>query len=551
MRALSLGRRREDERLANAVDSSLDASRRDAFPAWVIAVASLVVLAGVALRFLTRSDLWLDEALTVTIAKLPFGEMHEALRHDGAPPLFYWLLHVWMSVFGESDLAVRSLAGVVSVATLPLAWFAGRRLGRPGPPGPLRDDAPATRLTAGLVLLVLATSPYAVRYATEARMYALVMFLVTGGYLALRRAAERPAFGRLALVALITGALLYSHYWTIYLLAVVVGGLLWRAFRASDHASRGSARRILLAIVAGSLLLIPWLPTFAYQFQHTGTPWGPGRPTWTTLRQALDQFANGTGVFHGTNNLLALVLLALALLALLGAAAGPRNVDLDLRTRPPVRWEWATAFVTLVLALSIAWLSDGAFDARYAAMMFPLFVMVVAWGFTVFESRTLLAIVVAATLGLQLVAVFHNVRDQRTQAGAAAAVIRAEAQPGDLVVYCPDQLGPATDRLLLDRPDLRQTTYPADTRPDRVDWVDYSERIDSTDPARFAQTVLERAGPDRTIWYVNNEDYYGVTERCDAIADTLAAAREGRPTRVVGRPDRFFESMDLDQFPPP
>ena len=33
------------------------------------------------------------------------------LRHDGAPPLYYALLHFWIDVFGLGNLAVRSLSG--------------------------------------------------------------------------------------------------------------------------------------------------------------------------------------------------------------------------------------------------------------------------------------------------------------------------------------------------------------------------------------------------------------------------------------------------------
>ena len=99
-------------------------------------VVGAVVVAGVVLRFVQRSPLWLDEALSVNIARLPLGDLLEALRHDGHPPLYYLLLHGWMEVVGEGDVAVRALSGVFAVATLPLAWIAGRRLaGRPAPAG--------------------------------------------------------------------------------------------------------------------------------------------------------------------------------------------------------------------------------------------------------------------------------------------------------------------------------------------------------------------------------------------------------------------------------
>ena len=82
---------------------------------WIVAAwiaIGVAVAIGVVLRFWTQSHLWLDEALSVNIAKLPVGDIPEALRHDGHPPLYYWLLHGWMAVFGESDRSVRALSGI-------------------------------------------------------------------------------------------------------------------------------------------------------------------------------------------------------------------------------------------------------------------------------------------------------------------------------------------------------------------------------------------------------------------------------------------------------
>ncbi|HMA46222.1 MAG TPA: hypothetical protein VKP11_03310, partial [Frankiaceae bacterium] len=66
--------------------------------AWALVA---VVAAGAVLRFTTGSHLWLDEALTVEIARRPLGGLFHALRHDGAPPLYYLILHVWIKVFGD------------------------------------------------------------------------------------------------------------------------------------------------------------------------------------------------------------------------------------------------------------------------------------------------------------------------------------------------------------------------------------------------------------------------------------------------------------------
>jgi hypothetical protein len=516
---------------------------------WVLAAAGLVVLVGVVLRFAARSELWLDEALTVNIAKLPLGDLRDALRHDGAPPLYYALLHGWMKVFGSGNEAVRALSGVFSVATLPLAWFAGRRLGRSGPPGPVREDTPRTRLVAALAVLVFVSSPYMIRFATEARMYSLVMFLVTTGYLALRRAIERPSPARLVVVALVTGLMLYTHYWTMYLLVVVGIGVLWSACKASTPERRRAARWVLGALAVGALAFVPWLDTFRYQSAHTGTPWGPPQLPWYALRQAVDQYAGGdSSVSHGEANVMVLALFVLTLLALFGRSAGARHVDLDLRTRPAVRWEAAAGIGALVLGTIVTWASGNGFAGRYGATALPLIALVVAYGFTVFSSRATMGVALAAFVALGLIGGVRAARDLRTQAPDVAAVISAQAQPGDVVVYCPDQLGPAVSRLLGDRPDLVQMTFPAGDRPERVNWVDYLDRIEHTNTRVFTDRVLARAG-DHTVWYVSAPDYGGVKGKCETIIAELASERPGVTQPVALDNSILFELDNLYRFP--
>src|SRR5450759_5280429 len=103
--------------------------------AWPLGAAAVaVLLAGVVLRFVAHTHLWLDEAQSVAIARLPLPGLFAALRQDGSPPLYYLLLHYWMGWFGTGDnIAVRALSGVISVATLPPFYLLARRtIGRHG-----------------------------------------------------------------------------------------------------------------------------------------------------------------------------------------------------------------------------------------------------------------------------------------------------------------------------------------------------------------------------------------------------------------------------------
>jgi len=500
------------------------ADRRVALDAVLV---GLVVVVGVVLRFVTTADLWFDEALSVNIAKLPISELGEALRHDGAPPLYYALLHFWIELFGSSDIAVRAFSGLISVASLPLAYWAGKRVGG--------------RAVAWWTVMILAASPYAIRYATESRMYALVMFLVLWGYLALRRALDRPTLGRLTVVALVTALLVYTQYWCFYVLAVVGVALLVAWWKGSAE-TRRAAPRIIAAIAVGGLTLIPWLSTLTYQLAHTGTPWGDPVVPWFAFAEGTVSFAGGDESAEAF--VLLLPLLVLPLLALFAAPLDERRIELDLRTRPAVRWELGAAVAILLFGSTVSWIAGSTFDGRYASVMYPLLVLAIAYGVTAFADRRVRTMVLVITILLSFASAARNVTEDRTQAAQVADIIKARAQPDDLVVYCPDQIGPDVSRLLEGEP-LRQATFPDAGQPERVDWVDYQDRIARQDPVAFAQEMLDRAG-DSTVWYVSSGGYNNVQGVCELMATAFANSRE--PSTPVLPDDDFFELMGLTVF---
>jgi hypothetical protein len=490
---------------------------------WVIGAFVLVALGGLVCYAYTRSELWLDEALSVNIAQLPLGDLREALRHDGAPPLYYVLLHVWMEVFGTGDVAVRVPSALCMIGAAVALWFVTRRVAGP--------------TAAWISVVLMASNPYVIRYATEARMYALELLLVTCGILAFQRAFEKPTLGRLAVFGLVVALLCYTQYWAFYLL--LVGGvlLLVLAFRGSH---RDAARRMLIAMVIGGLAFLPSLPTFLYQRAHTGTPWGtpvlPGIPIGETFRD----FA-GSDEQEGW--LLLFPLIALLLLGIFGRARDDRHIDIDLRTQPEGRWIAFVGGVTLVVALFLNYLAGSAFQTRYSVLVFPFFVVLVARGATVLTDPRILAGVLVVVAALGFVGGVRNMTTQRTQAGEVAAVLRADAQAGDLVVYCPDQVGPGVVRIA--PAGLEHVRYPDFGPADSVDWVDYKDRLAAADPRAFAREALARA-EGRTVWLVTAPGYITHEDSCDVISQEIANARD-RIVRTTPK-EEIFEKPALQEF---
>ena len=139
-----------------------------------------------------------------------------------------------------------------------------------------------------------------------------------------------------------------------------------------------------------------------------------------------------------------------------------------------------------------------------------------------------------------------NVGYQRTQLKDIAPVATERLVAGDVVVTCPDQLGPATMRALPD--DLVVVGYPTLDAPDRIDWVDYGDRP-AVDPDAYAAQVLELAGPGHTVAMVWAATYVTHEGTCEALLD--AFARQRVPETVVdAEGGRYFETATLTVFPP-
>ncbi len=512
----------------------------------VLALGTLAIVVGVGLRFWAPTPLWLDEALSVNIARLPVSQIPRALAHDGAPPLYYLLLHVWMLAFGHGAIAVRALSGIVSVIALPFFWVAGYRLGG--------------RAVAWITFFLALSSPFAINYATTARMYSLMILWTVLGFLALTRALEDARPSRLLALGAVTALMLYTHYWALYLLVATGAWLVWRWWRTGEGGPQ------VRAILVGVLIWIPWSPVFAFQLLHTGTPWSSAASP-ADLLGVFGDFSGGGGpgalLMYGT--------FALFLFGVFGRAVtvgridgsvmpvdsdrSPGEVDpadtgralmLELHPRPHIAPLVGVTVGTLILAVLLSAMAHAAFVARYAAVVLPLFLLVVATGVSVLPGRRFRAGALAVLVLTGLFAGKDANTQPRTEAAHVTAVLNVQAQPGDLVVYCPDQLGPAVDRLLRVK-GVTEITFPRAVGPQRVDWVDYKKVIAATDVGAFAQAALARYGTGHTVWLVWKDGYPGLGGDCGYLKSWLDMLR-GPGTTAVSANGNFYENENLVRY---
>ncbi len=273
---------------------------------WVVAVTAL----GGFLRVyqIGGKGLWLDEAFSVWLGWQPVGEMMGWLvRIDQHPPLYHLLLHFWM-VLGDDQATVRALSALCGTLTIPVVYLLGRRLA---------DDRVGL-----LTALILAVSPFHVRFAQETRMYTLLTLNVSLALYALVRLLTDPRsaearlgrqfvdfwrgwraarYRRLPLQAIetdlawlgyvvFTAATLLTHNTAVFFpIAANVIVLLLICLRITNHEF---LRNWLLAQVGVLLLWSPWLPAFAVQSAGVYREFWLPAPTWRTVVGVVGAFVS-------------------------------------------------------------------------------------------------------------------------------------------------------------------------------------------------------------------------------------------------------------------
>ena len=313
-----------------------------------------------------------------------------------------------MSAFGESDSAVRALSGVFAVLALPLMWLVGRRVGG--------------RTVAWLTLVLLALKPWAFRYATETRMYSMVVVLALAGYLCLMNALEDDGIGWLVGVALVTGALLLTHYWALWLVAATVVLLhVAAAFSGDPSASRAPPRRDCARQprVRAVAAVVP-VPSCAHWLAvgeaaaSVGDPHDHRERPWWRRRRGADRRVHP----H----------VARAARAV-RRRRGRRHIDLDLGTVPQVRPELAVTGLTLAFGVAAVFVTAGTYESRYAAVFVPFLLLAAAAGLTRFLGDWLRLTIVGLLVLGGLLGGYRNVTVERTELGAEVVpAINASAE---------------------------------------------------------------------------------------------------------------------------
>lgn len=154
-----------------------------------------LIIVSLLLRLISlNQSLWLDEAISANVAKnYSYSEIVTKFSpSDFHPPLFYLTLKSWTSIFGFSEIGLRSMSVAFALLTIILVY-----------------------LYFGFwPSLLLSLNPLYLYYSQEARMYSMVTFFVFFAFLAFRK--NKPL-----IYYIFTFLSLFTFYGSIFFFASV------------------------------------------------------------------------------------------------------------------------------------------------------------------------------------------------------------------------------------------------------------------------------------------------------------------------------------------
>jgi hypothetical protein len=223
------------------------------------------------------------------------------VARDNHCPLYFVLAKLWVGLFGDSSLSLRSLSVLMGEVTVLGMYLVVRQGYRTDRSDQVTGGEAVHRakwvgvLTAALVAL----STFQVHWASEVRMYTLGTALAAFSGWLLLRALVQPAAGAglWAEYALATALFAYTHPYALFSVAAQAI-FAFGYVAARNHWQIAAVRRdlrtfgLLLSCLAAFVLWAPWLPVLISQRRQVeATFWLPPMSWWLIGKTAYQMFA--------------------------------------------------------------------------------------------------------------------------------------------------------------------------------------------------------------------------------------------------------------------
>jgi mannosyltransferase len=200
------------------------------YSGYVIPVVLTLLAFGLRVNRLGYQSLWRDEVDALHFATQPLPALMAMFTSNGQNgPFFFLVLRGWLALVGQSEFALRFLSACCGALAVAVSYRLVVRLGG--------------RSAAAVTALLMALAPYLVWYGQEAKMYALLTFLVPLQFWLLLLAIETRRLRYWVLLWATTGLAVYTHLLAALVIPVQLVWILFAPASRDASASGGGDLR--------------------------------------------------------------------------------------------------------------------------------------------------------------------------------------------------------------------------------------------------------------------------------------------------------------------
>jgi uncharacterized membrane protein len=196
----------------------------------------IVVLAGVAVRLilLQRSSVWYDDAISIYYGKQSLSGLIALLQQDVGEPLYFVSLGLWMRLWGDSEIAVGSLATVFSLLELVAIYFLGKTI--------------AGKKVGLIAVIFCSMNIISIHHSSNVRYYALLSLMATFSYYCYFEVLQQNRKHILYALSILMGVYLHTYFLFVIFAQLLVALIIFRKRLVT----------VILCLVVPGLLYMPW-----------------------------------------------------------------------------------------------------------------------------------------------------------------------------------------------------------------------------------------------------------------------------------------------------
>ncbi|OGD62351.1 hypothetical protein A2160_03825 [Candidatus Beckwithbacteria bacterium RBG_13_42_9] len=356
------------------------------------------------------ASLWGDEAFSAVLSQKPLWEMIRIVSRDTSPPLYYLSEHFWFKIFGNSELAIRSLSFIFHLGTALILFLLAKMLW--------------DKKTALWAAILGFLNPFLFTYAFEGRMYALLALTTTlsfYGYFQAFFGKQKYRFKWKLFYAVTAALALYSHHFAIFAIFVQGIGVLALFINKILKEKLSPVKTFFTLAWPFFLTLffyIPWLPSLYYQIMLVKGGFWLGKPDFKDLLELTRKFLVGAQTYQ-----LKSLVLTLTILAVLCRRWQLKNmVDKIL-----LFWFLAP----LVLTWLISQMTQSIFFDRYMLFAIPATALILVSRRRIFISPLIISLLIVIFIGIDWQYFTHPTKGPFRQ---LVASVKQEQKPTDALI---------------------------------------------------------------------------------------------------------------------